>query len=148
MLHCSNKYVCSFQAAWDGNADKIRELTLASWGPEGKSTPLQIAVQDNRGFSPFALALFRHHMDVAQLILNITAAQFKSSDEDSQRRRYTMIQEEYSDENSDDEGSELGLTSQLVDEIFTIDDITALPKSVASKVSGKFFASRDSSMSS
>lgn len=135
--YCSNSYLGSFQAAWEGDANKIRELTLASWGPEGKNSPLQIAVQEKQGFSPFAVALFRNHTDVAKLILTITAAQFKGVDEDSQRRRYTMLEDEYSDENSDDD-SELAITSKLVDENFTVDDITALPTSVASTISSRY----------
>lgn len=125
----------SFRAAWEGDADKIQEMTLGQWGPETNKPPLQIAIVDTNGFSPFAIAALRHHRSVAKLILTIADAQYEGS-EHVQHRQYTMPGS-YSDEDSDDDEDELSISSKLVNEKFTIDDITALPKSVASKVSGK-----------
>ena len=129
-----------FEAAWNGDGDKIKELTLAPWGPEGKNCPLQIAVPDTKGFSPFTLAVIRQHLDVADLILTIADAQHVRTDEESQRRQYSM--EGFEEDSVSSEGEpvsevdDLNISYRLVSEIFTINDITALPKSVASKVSG------------
>lgn len=126
----------SYRAAWEGNVEKIQELTLTPWGPEKKNSPLQIAIADSNGFSPFAIAALRNHTNVAKLILTIADAQHERT-ENIQRRQYTML-EDYSDEYSDADEDELGISSNLINESFTVDDIGALPKSVASKVSGKY----------
>ena len=132
----SNQENYSYRAAWDGDTEKIQELTMTPWGPEKNNPPLQVAIADTNGFSPFAIAALRHHTNVARLILTIADAQHERT-ENVQRRQYTMHRGS-SDEHSDDDEDELGIFSNVVNERFTIDDITALPKSVASKVSGKY----------
>lgn len=125
----------SYRAAWEGNAERIQELTLTPWGPEKNNPPLQIAIADTSGFSPFAIAAIRHHKNVAKLILTIADAQHERT-ENIQRRQYTMLGD-YLDEYSDDDEDDLDISSRLINEKVTVDDITALPTSVASKVSGK-----------
>ncbi len=113
----------------------IKQLALANWGPGLDKSPLMVTVQDSKGFTPFALAMYQRHFEAAKLLLEISNAQFKGSDEDLPRRHYTMA-EEGSDYSSSDEG-DLKISSQIMDETFTFDNIAALRQSVGSKVSGK-----------
>lgn len=129
-------YIRLFEAAWSGDIDEVKQLTLANWGPEKDNTPLMVTVQDSKGFTPFVIAMYRRHLGLARTILEIANAQFKGSDEDTPRRRYTLAEAE-SDDSCDSDEDELGLSSQIVDETFTIDNIAALGQSVGSKVSGK-----------
>jgi len=46
------------QAAWESEVGMVKALTLAPWG-EGENPPLQVAVQDMKGFSPFTIALYQ-----------------------------------------------------------------------------------------
>jgi hypothetical protein len=50
-------YVKLFEACWDANLSVVKDFTLAVWGDS--QSPLQIAVYDNSGFSPFSIALLR-----------------------------------------------------------------------------------------
>ncbi|KAL8811822.1 MAG: hypothetical protein Q9200_001494 [Gallowayella weberi] len=129
-------YLQLFEAAWDGNSDKIKALTLAHWGPENKMKPLQVSNQDAKGFTPFAIATYRRHFETAKLILGIANAQFKEDDgNDLSRRRYTIANDgEYSDsENSDSD--DLDITYDVVDETYTYDNVAALQQSVGSTTS-------------
>jgi hypothetical protein len=89
-----------------------------------------------KGFSPFAIALYRHYIQSAKSKLDIATAQHEPEDNDSQRRRYALNEYEDSDDEMDGESDELNISSDLVDEMFIIDNIAALPKSVGSKISG------------
>lgn len=98
-----------------------------------------VTVQDSKGFTPFAIAVYRRHFEVAKVLLEIANVQYKSQDEVSPMRRYAIAQvgSEYS---SDSDEDDLGISSQVVDETFTFDNIAAVRQSVGSKVSGNMFA--------
>ncbi|GAM82971.1 hypothetical protein ANO11243_009570 [Dothideomycetidae sp. 11243] len=148
-------YVALFEAAFAGDTDMVKALTLAPWRPcdvdagAGSTTeipPLKIAVQDGGRFSPYSLAVLRGHYVLAKLILDITMIQHNPADKDS-KYRYALrsFQEggmdsdsDYDDsdiEDSDEARNNIRVYSQLVDDNFTIDDIAALGQSVDSKVS-------------
>ena len=95
-----------------------------------------VAVQDSKGFTPFAIAMYRRHFDVARAILQIANVQFKGSDEGFRRRRYTVA-DGGSDYDFEGDEDELRISSQIVDETFTFDNVAALKQSVGSQVSGK-----------
>lgn len=122
-----------FEAAWTGDITHIKKLTLAKWGPDQANSPLLVTTEDSKGFTPFAIAMKRHHFEAAKIILDIANAQFKGDDE-SPRRRYTVDAEE-SEYSSDGSEDELGISSQIVDETFTFDNIAALRQSIGSKTS-------------
>ncbi len=130
---------CRFEAAWAGNVTLIKQLTLANWGPDQENSPLMVTIQDSKGFTPFAIALYQRHFEVAKVLLEIANVQFKGPDEISPRRRY-IIAEEGSDYSSNGDEDDLGISSQIVDETFTFDNIAELRQSVGSKVSGKSVA--------
>ena len=131
-------YMQLFQATWENDIGKVKTLTLAPWG-EGEYPPLQIAIQDMKGFSPFAIALYRGHIQLARSILDIATAQYSSIEHDSPRRRYALNEHDDSDQDTGSQSDDLDITSDLVDDVFTINNIAALPKSVASKISGVYF---------
>ncbi|KAL8715453.1 MAG: hypothetical protein Q9220_000787 [cf. Caloplaca sp. 1 TL-2023] len=129
-------YVQLFEAAWEGDNDQIKKLTLAHWGPDEKMKPLQVTISDSKGFTPFVLAVYRRHYETAKLLLGITNAQFKEP-EDKARRRYKIASEnEYSASEDDDDDSEhLDLSFDVVDETYTYDNIAELQDSIGSKIS-------------
>lgn len=99
-----------------------------------------ITVRDSKGFTPFALAMFRRHFEVAKALLGIASVQFKAPDEDSPRRRYAMA-EEGSDYSSESDEDDLGISSRIMDETFAYDNIAALKQQpLGSKVSGNLVA--------
>ena len=129
-------YLQLFEAAWKGEIYRVKELTLANWGPERDHTPLLITTQDTKGFTPFVIAIYRRELKLGKVILDIADAQYKVPDEKPSRRRYTILEND-SDYSCADDGDDLGLTSEIVDETFTYDDISSLRQSLGSQVSGK-----------
>jgi len=95
-----------------------------------------VTVQDSKGFTPFAIAMYRRHFEVATLILEVAKAQYKDSDGDSPKRRYTIADDD-SDCYSEGDEDEVEISSQIVDETFTLDNIASLRQSVGSQVSGR-----------
>lgn len=130
----------SFEAAWRGKNDKIKELTMAKWGPDGKHKPLQASVQDSMGFTAFAIAVYRRHFETAKLLLGIVDAQFLEPDKERSKRRYVMRHRDSEDDDSTDQDSEEGLDilSEVVDDTYTYDNIAALQDTVGSSVYGMF----------
>lgn len=126
---------CRFEAAWSGDLEKIRSLTLCAWGEDEAEPPLQIAVQDSGSNSPFSLAFFRGHYDVAWAIVEIAHAQYSPPEEE--KKLYQLETggdgsdtEEYSDGDGDDE---IRLVSKTLDKTFTIDNIGEVSLSVKSQ---------------
>ncbi|CAK7202192.1 hypothetical protein SEUCBS139899_004914 [Sporothrix eucalyptigena] len=89
-------YVELFEAAWIGDLDKIKQLTLAAWGEDKSESPLAIAVNDFHGNTVFSLAFLRGHWKVAAASLEIALAQYAPADKP--KVRYEMKDE---DENED-----------------------------------------------
>lgn len=106
-----------------------------SWGPDQKNNPLMVTVRDSNGFTPFALAIYRRHFEVAKMILEIANLQFKGPDDESGKRRYTMADNDSEYESGDDDDNELAISSRVVDETYTFDNIAGLQQSVGSHMS-------------
>ena len=137
-------YCKLYQAAWEGDLDTIKSLTLTPWGPENGKTPLKIAVTDAQDQSPFSIAILRNHFKVARAIVEISYAQY-SPEEKQEKTRYRLgnAREEYDedyDEESDQsdenpsETSDVPVRKEIVDDNFTL-DIGEVALSVKSKVS-------------
>jgi hypothetical protein len=135
-IECTLTAPLRFQAAWDGDSQKVKSLTLGTWGES--NPPLQIAVQDQRGFTAFSLAVYRGHLDLARTIVDISAAQYHPKDDSGQRERFHLREGYYSDDGSEDSEEEaedeVHVFRELVDENFTIDDIGAVGNTVKSKL--------------
>ncbi|KAB8346271.1 hypothetical protein FH972_023315 [Carpinus fangiana] len=131
-------YEALFEAAWQGDLDKIKMYTLGFWGFQKKNPPLRIAVQDSLCLTPFSIAVFMGHFQVAQAILEIVSAQYQPENAPKKRRFMLATRhEDSSEEDFEDEGrddDQVRLTSELVDDGFTIDDIGALADQVKSRV--------------
>jgi hypothetical protein len=63
-----------FEAAWTGDLETIKNLTITGSDRTRYRTPLEIAVCNSRGFSVFTIAILRGHLDVAHGIMTIAAA--------------------------------------------------------------------------
>ncbi|KAI9925755.1 hypothetical protein MW887_005561 [Aspergillus wentii] len=111
-------YLRLYEAAWNGDLDTIKSLTLGLWafGPKKDNSPLQINVQDSCGSSPFSIALLRGHQGVARGIIDIAKSQYKPKE--AREKRYKM--EEGSDDESEDDVNVIG---EDVDDEFTVDNI-------------------------
>ncbi|KIL95072.1 hypothetical protein FAVG1_02004 [Fusarium avenaceum] len=130
-------YVELMEAAWVGDLDKVKALSLQAWGTEQDQPPLKIAVSDNMGNTPFSVAFLRGHHGIAKALLEIIKAQWSPPKKDKMRfRMETGDEDEEDDENSynsDDSGdSEPRIVSEKVQQKFTIDDIGRVSMEVES----------------
>ena len=117
-----------FEAVWRGDEATVKEMTLGSWGPTQQNIPLQIAVQDTSGLSPFSIAIHRQHRHLAKVILDIASVQYQPSDANEPKRHFVI------NNNSEDDDDDVSISSELMDNVFTIENIAALSKAVGSKV--------------
>ncbi|KAL4935267.1 hypothetical protein BDV06DRAFT_228985 [Aspergillus oleicola] len=129
-------YIQLFEAAWTGDIDTIKSLTLTNWGPNKAHSPLEIGVTDNRNYTAFTLAILRHHIEAAKTILAISIAQYKP-DEQPKNTRYRMMTDADSDDDmySDAGSDDIQLDTHVIDAQFTIDNIGEAKNAVESKIS-------------
>lgn len=126
------------QAAWTGDIETIKSLTLRAWGPNEEQAPLKMAISDDGQNSPFSVAFLRGYHNVAKAILEIIRAQWSAPEKE--KVRYKMQSQDEDDENEDsDEGGEEGesdnelrIVSETIDKAFTIDDIGKVSMQVKS----------------
>lgn len=121
------RYIRLFEAAWAGDTKAVNELTLTSWQDAVGETrpPLQIAVMDKDGDSPFALAVFRGHLELATAIMKIAQAQYTPPDAPKQRQYHIASDTESDDMDVDEEedGTGVALSSEIIHDQATIEDI-------------------------
>lgn len=131
-------YLRLFEAAWNNDLETIKAITLAPWQLDTErelKSPLQIAVQDHNGFSPFSIAVLRGHFDLATKIVEICIAQYHEPGKPRVRWNTQPIDsddEGYSDE-SDNE-NELPIYKELVNDKYTIDNLGEVNNIVKSDV--------------
>ncbi|ODA83814.1 hypothetical protein RJ55_02330 [Drechmeria coniospora] len=131
-------YIQLMEAAWVGNLENIKSMTLEAWGTGKDQAPLKVSIADQSGSSPFSLAFLRGHHDVAWGILEILKAQWSPPEKD--KLRYKMKterdddDEEYHSEDDESQGSvdEPQIVSEKVDKTFTINDIGKVSMQVES----------------
>ncbi|EMT61947.1 hypothetical protein FOC4_g10015021 [Fusarium odoratissimum] len=121
-------YIELMEAAWAGDIEKVKELSLQAWGAEKDQPPLKIAVSDNMGNTPFSVAFLRGHHDLARALLEIVKAQWSPPKKDKVRFRMEAgnEDEEYESDSDDSDNSsenEPRIVSEKVQDKFTIDDI-------------------------
>lgn len=128
----------SFDAAWAGDFERIKELTLHCWGPENDQTPLNMAIRDSTDNSPFSIAFLRGHYGVATAILEIVQSQWTPPEKDNVRFRLrsdndvddgSCDDEVYSDDEYDEDTR---LVEEVVDKKFTIDNVGQVSMQVES----------------
>jgi ankyrin repeat protein len=134
-------YVELFEAAWAGNLNRIKDLTLQAWGPEQAQPPLNMAIADSEGNTPFAIAFLRGHHEVAKAILEIVKAQWTPKEEDKVLYKLRTQDDDHDEGDSDDEAyshnsddGEPQMVSKKVDRKFTIDNVGQVSMQVESHV--------------
>jgi hypothetical protein len=132
-------YVNLFEAAWAGDLATVKAMTLAPWASADEppaNSPLQIAVRDSNGFSPFSIAVLRGHRDLARRIIDICLAQYHKDENKGQRQRWQMITDNDDDSNASNGGDEhvLPIFSELVSDKFTVDNLGEVSDIVKSNV--------------
>jgi ankyrin repeat protein len=135
------RYIRLFEAVWKGDVKTIKELTLLAWtDTEGETRPpLQIAVQNDHKHSPLSIAACSGNFDLAKMVMSIAAAQF-APPEPPKALQYRVAADCDSDEegsNSDDEdgvSADLPITSEVIDDNTTIEDIGEVSLSVKSNI--------------
>lgn len=131
-------YLEMFEAAWAGNVDKIKSLTLQAWGKDQDEPPLKISVNDDGQNTPFSLAFLRGHHDVASAILEIVMAQYAPEEEEATRYKLDNgnpdDEDEESYESDADSKDEPKIISEIVDKKFTIENIGQVSMQVKSTV--------------
>ncbi|KAI0199190.1 ankyrin repeat protein [Astrocystis sublimbata] len=130
-------YLQLFEAAWAGDLEKIKSLTLVPWGPDKNEPPLKIAIIDSVRNTPFSLAFLKGHFEVAQAILKIVQAQWSPDEQEKARFRMTNPESDAeSREESDvsDNESDPEIYKEIVNDQFTIDNIGQVSMQVKSNV--------------
>ncbi|KAI1209484.1 ankyrin repeat protein [Annulohypoxylon truncatum] len=131
-------YIKLFEAAWIGDLEVIKSLTLASWDADGQESPLKVAVSDIKGNNPFSLAFLRGHYEVSKAILEIAQAQW--APKSGQTTRFTMKKDDYDDGeycsggDEPDDGDEIGVYKKVINDQLTIDNIGQVSTQVKSQV--------------
>ncbi|KAI3331654.1 ankyrin repeat protein [Xylariaceae sp. AK1471] len=129
-------YFHLFEAAWVGDLERIKSLTLSPWDDDAKEPPLKIAVSDLKGNTPFSLAFLKGHFDIAKAILEIAQAQWSPAEEKKTRFKMTKPDDEDSCAESDASGSnsEPEIYKEIINDQFTIDNIGQVSMQVKSDV--------------
>ena len=141
-IHDINKegYIQLFEAVWRGDKEKIKALTTK---PDDKGNVLRIVVHDNMGISPLHIAIWRGEYDTADLMLEIAHLQYAPDDKETPKRCYQISSITFADDDSEASVDERDffVSSELVDQEFTIDDVAKLANQVSSKSQAMDFLS-------
>ena len=80
-----------FEAAWRGDLDTVKRLTLAKWGEGGKQDPLLISGYEcNMQMSPLTIAIVRGHNTLARFILEIGQIQYNPREAEETNVQYRI----------------------------------------------------------
>lgn len=120
------------EAAWAGDVERMRALTLRPRGPNEDQPPLKVSVKDSQRKNAFSLAFLRGHYEGAKVVLEIMKSQW--SPQEQAKMQYKMREDAKDDE--DDEMSEgeneLQIVGEKADGKSTIDDIGVVSMVVTS----------------
>ncbi|KAK2065301.1 ankyrin [Colletotrichum caudatum] len=141
-------YLELFEAAWSGDVEKIKSLTLQAWGEYQEEPPLKIAVNDSNDNTPLSLAYLRGHHDVASVILEIVMAQYVPEDQGATRYKLDTGHSEDDNENEsyESDADSIGdpkIISEIVEKTFTIENIGQVSMQVKSTVKPLDFLARN-----
>ncbi|KAI0099086.1 ankyrin repeat protein [Nemania sp. FL0031] len=136
-------YIQLFEAAWAGDLDKIKSLTLAPWGPDEREPPLKIAASDLASNNPFSLAFLKGHFGTAKAILEIAQAQWSPKEDEKARFKMARPEDEesYDESEAGDSASEPEIFKEIINDRFTIDNIGEVSTQVKSDVLPSAFIS-------
>ncbi|KAJ5513260.1 hypothetical protein N7463_002812 [Penicillium fimorum] len=128
-------YLQLFEAAWNGDIDTIKSLTLGMWGSLNDQAPLEIAVTDQQNLSALSISIMRGHFAVARAILQILHVQYKVKEPRGQKRFEIDIECSGDSDDSDGENETLNVISETVDDTFTYENIGEVASDVKSNTS-------------
>ncbi|CAH0046774.1 unnamed protein product [Clonostachys solani] len=132
LIHMLTRYF-RMEAAWAGDVERLRALTLHPLGPNKDQAPLKISVLDSQSNNAFSLAFLRGHFEAAKVVLEIVKSQW--APQEQPKMQYKM-REDAEDDEEDDEMSEDENELQIVGEKAngktTIDDIGVVSMVVTS----------------
>jgi ankyrin repeat protein len=115
----NSHYIELFEAAWVGDIEKIKKLTLAPWGEKEDNDPLEVAVFDHFGNSIYSIAVINGHYEAASEIIKIALQQYSPS---KTNVRYSLNNDIDDEESSvDSDLNKKFITSKNEAEVFTID---------------------------
>ncbi|PGH04470.1 hypothetical protein GX51_03461 [Blastomyces parvus] len=133
----AKKYIPLFQAAWDGDIQKVKQLTTAQTTTKKLRSSLRLTAKlQARGMDIFAIAVARGHFELAKFVLqHVDAHQCKPGTKKSARKVYEVVVDNDSDndsyddsynsdsepDDSDNEG--VRVRFDVVDDEQTIDDV-------------------------
>ena len=121
-----------FQAVWENDQNKVKSLTLGSWGQESKNQPLKIAVKDKNHVSPLFIACYRQNFQLARMICEIAHAQYQPPDRSGTYERYNLASEDSDSQSVSSD--EVPVYKELIDENFTIENVAAVANTAKSDV--------------
>ena len=129
-------YIQLFEAAWAGDLEKIKSLTLHAWGedPQQREPPLKITVEDYDNNTPFSLAFYRGWYEAAWGILEIAQAQYSPPTKKNKLYQLGMGGDPDSDSESDGGNHEPRVVSKTLDDNFTVDNVGEVSMLVKSNV--------------
>ncbi|KAK2775823.1 hypothetical protein FQN52_007078 [Onygenales sp. PD_12] len=127
----TKKYLPLFQAAWEGDIQKVKLLTTETKASNKSHSSLQLTAVDKvRTLDPFAIAVVRGHYDLARTILRDVENQQVQKDAKKQGRKvYQVVVDNDIESDADSEGETdtdsqgVGVRFDVVDEQQTIDDV-------------------------
>lgn len=136
----SDGYMTLMQAAWDGDHEKIKSLTLQPWGPDESNKPLKADITDVHNNSPFSIAFLRGHLETARFILEAVQAQWTPKEEEDVRYklRDDDEEEEYDSECSEDDSEDSDgdsnpeIVTEKINKALAIDNVGELSMQVIS----------------
>ncbi|KAJ5383611.1 hypothetical protein N7517_001522 [Penicillium concentricum] len=128
-------YLQLFEAAWNGDIDTIKSLTMGMWGPLNDQAPLEIAVTDKQNLSALSISIMRGHFAVARAILQILHVQYKVKEPQGQKRFEIDVECSDDSDDSDGENEGLNIVSEIVDDTFTYENIGEVTSDVKSNTS-------------
>lgn len=132
------RYVRLFEAAWSGDVKTVKELTLLPWKntQDEQQPPLKIAVQDQHQLSPLLIAMVHGNFALGRSIMEIADAQYVPP-EQAQVRHYRVAGGDDDDDDLDDEAGDedddVPLTSDVVDDTFTVENVGEVSTQVKSR---------------
>ncbi|CAH0034010.1 unnamed protein product [Clonostachys rhizophaga] len=116
-------YLNLMEAAWAGDVERMRALTLHPWGPNEDQPPLKMSVNDGQRNNAFSLAFLRGHYEAAKVVLEIMKSQW--APQEQPKMQYKMREDGEDDEDDEMGEGETGLqiVGEKADGKSTIDDI-------------------------
>ncbi|KAJ5164427.1 uncharacterized protein N7500_006257 [Penicillium coprophilum] len=128
-------YLQLFEAAWNGDIDTIKSLTLGKWGSLNDQAPLEIAVTDKQNLSALSISIMRGHFAVARAILQILHVQYRVKEPRGRTRFEIDVDCSDDSDDSDAENEHLNIASDIVDDTFTYENIGEVTSEVKSNTS-------------